>query len=132
MLNQALARHRGHAARLFALLAVAVAGWLVVAGWHHGMTAPRIILALALCALAYGLARNDQEMLRLTGGMCVLAAIALPVTVFNPLAVGDYLAEGSQPPDFPGALAWMVPLELFLLAFAHVFGLKPADAGGKP
>ncbi len=123
-MNTIVLRLRRYLAIAFAIFSLLLAARLAYAALALEVTAGRIILTLALCALAFGLARNDSAALRLTAAICLLAALTLPMAVFNPLAVGDYLAAGEQPPSFPGALLWVAPLEIFLLAFAYVLDLR--------
>ncbi len=123
-MNPIVLRLRQYLAIAFAMFSLLLAARLVWAAWALEVTAGRIILALAACTLAFGLVKNDPATLRLTAAICLLAALFLPVAVFNPLAVGDYLAAGAQPPAFPGALLWVAPLEIFLLASAYVLDLR--------
>lgn len=123
-MNPIVLRLRRYLAIAFAVFSLLLAARVVWAAWALEVTAGRIILALALCTLAFGLVKNHSTTLRLTAVICLLAALTLPMAVFNPLAVGDYLAAGEQPPSFPGALLWVAPLEIFLLASAYVLDLR--------
>lgn len=123
-MNPTVLRLRRYLAIAFAVFSLLLAARLAYAAWALEVTVGGIILALALCTLAFGLVRNDSATLRLTAAICLLAALSLPLAVFNPLAVGDYLAAGEQPPSFPGALLWVAPLEIFLLASAYVLDFR--------
>jgi hypothetical protein len=128
-MKQSVARLRRYVAIAYAALAIFLATRVSLAGWYRWPSTAHIVLALALCLLAIGLFKGKQAALRVTGAVCLVAAIFLPVGIFNPFAAGDNFALGKEPPSFPGALAWVVPLEIFLLASAYLLDLPAGKKG---
>lgn len=94
----------------------------------NGPDIGHIVGGLVLVSLTIGLVVDKPLALKITGALCLLFALFLPISVFNPLSVGDYLAEGKEPPSFPGSLIWLIPLEMFLLFSAHVLDARFAAA----
>ncbi len=122
-MNPTLLHLQRYVAIAFAAFSVLASARVIWATWAADVTVGGIIVALVLCLLAFGLSANNGAALKAMAVTCLLTALALPVEIFNPLAVGDYLAAGEEPPPFPGALLWAVPLEIFLLASAYVLDL---------
>lgn len=74
-----------------------------------------LIAVLVLIAVAIGVLRDRRLALRCAAAICVLMAFILPVGIFNPFAVGDYLAQGHEPPSVSMTLIWLLPIEVALL-----------------
>jgi hypothetical protein len=112
------------------LVSVACALFILASGigiyisvYVNGFGGVQFLVATLLCILAAGLFKGISAFLKVTARILLLVAITLPVIVFNPLAVGDYLASSTIPPEFPEALFWVIPLDLFLLASAYLLDL---------
>ncbi|MCB2184514.1 MAG: hypothetical protein KQH63_21025 [Desulfobulbaceae bacterium] len=60
---------------------------------------------------------------KITAAAVLFTAIILPVGIFSPFTVSDYMAAGAQPPSIGKTLLWLIPLEVLLLGL--VFLLDP-------
>jgi hypothetical protein len=111
---------RRPAAIICALLLLGAAGDLmyVYCTRHTSVVSP--VLAVLLLGLAFGVFKDRPLALRTLAFLCVLTALILPFGVINPLAVGDYLAQGRQPPTVEATLLWAVPVDLLLLFVAFL------------
>lgn len=73
----------------------------------------------ALLLFAAGIAARWQIALRVSAAILVLAALFLPIGVFNPFAAAD----GIELPSLAATLVWFIPVELCLLLAAWVLDL---------
>lgn len=99
-------------AALAMLVAAANMLWVFLTGYR---SIGGLIAALVLIAIAIGVLLDRQLALRCTATICMLMAFILPIGIFNPFAVGDYLAQGHEPPGVSMTLIWLLPIELVLL-----------------
>jgi len=75
--------------------------------------------ALFFC-LAFAVYRQYRWALGLIAGILLLVAVLMPVGVFNPYRVGDYMVAGQQMPSVAKTLLWFIPLETLLIAAVFV------------
>lgn len=78
-----------------------------------------IVLALSLPLMA-----NVRFVRRFAALLFLLLALVVPIGALSPFAAGDSMAQGAAPPGIGTMLAWLVPLELFLLASAWALDWK--------
>jgi hypothetical protein len=93
-------------------------------------TALRLILFVVFIGMIVGLGRQSRTVLKLLAALSLLAAIGLPMVIFNPFAALD---GASLPASL--VLLWLIPLEILLLLSAYVFdwsGASRGDSTGKP
>ncbi|MBF0495698.1 MAG: hypothetical protein HQK58_03855 [Deltaproteobacteria bacterium] len=102
---------------LFLLLSLRIIWVAIVTG--RGLV-PALVVSVILPALSYGLVRKKNWAARGTALIYLLAAITLPIAIFNPFTAGDYIAAGKKPPDVAVSLSWMVPLEIALLSAIYI------------
>ncbi|MBI3756109.1 MAG: hypothetical protein HY265_08125 [Deltaproteobacteria bacterium] len=81
-------------------------------------------VSVLLFILAYGLLNNYRWALRSSAFIFLMAAIILPVGIFNPFTAGDYMAAGKQPPDVKHTLLWLIPVEIILLSLVFIIDPK--------
>lgn len=85
------------------------------------------IIILFCLILAFGLFRQIAWAMRTAALIFVLAAIILPVGVFNPFTAGDNLLAGEGLVSIMSTLLWLVPLEFFLLGVAYALDIRGND-----
>lgn len=93
-------------------------------------TALRLILFVVFIGMTVGLGRQSRAVLKLVAALSLLAALGLPMVIFNPFAALD----GASLPDSL-TLLLLIPLEILLLLSAYVFdrsGAACGDSSGKP
>ena len=105
------------------IAAYLVAGWCVWRagdasyGAFRGQTAPvgATALSVGLLTLAIGLLYMNRYARRVAAAFSLLAAIIIPIGVFNPFAAMDYPEE---PPALMSMLGWTIPVVAGLLLLA--------------
>jgi hypothetical protein len=80
-----------------ALCLLALNGLYLAARINGGRVGRLIFLALVL-AFAGGLIYRASWARRLAAAILLLAAIVLPIGIFNPFMASDLMAQGQQPP----------------------------------
>lgn len=85
----------------------------------HG-TLLNLVFGSLLLGLSYAIFRQYQWALRFAAAICLLAAILLPIGLFNPFTAGDYMAAGQEPPSVAQTILWLIPLEALLLAIVFI------------
>jgi hypothetical protein len=124
---KSIKRFQRFTATVLALLFLLFAGrvlWTVLS-LHRSVVGGLVLVSVA-ASLGVGMLMNRPFALRGGALICVLLALALPIGLFSPFSVGDYLAEGHQPPSVTANLLWMVPLILLLLLTAYI--VDPRDS----
>ena len=79
-----------------------------------------IISGSLLFGLAYAIYRQYRWALRLIAAILLLVAVLMPVGIFNPFRVGDYMVAGQQTPSVAQTLLWLIPLEILLLTIVFI------------
>jgi hypothetical protein len=99
------------------------------AAYAFGVNIGRLLFVGLLLWLAFALARLAPAAMKAAGVLCLLGAVFVPFAVLNPFAVGDYLAQGIDPPTISQTMYWLVPTELFLLLSAYIFDWRAPTHG---
>ena len=119
MSNRFAAIRKVTAATCAGVLLVAAAQMLFVCATTH-FTLSGLVLSTLAIIIAVGLLRGSPISHRIAAAICLLSALFLPIAIFNPFAVGDYLAQSKDPPHVASTLLWLIPLELALLGTVFV------------
>ena len=117
-------------ARLYAAALACLCGKLLWGMVTQECTVLRLILFVVFIGMIVGLGRQSCAVLRLVAALSLLAALGLPMVVFNLFAALD----GASLPDSLTLLS-LIPLEILLLLSAYVFdgsGASCGDSTGKP
>jgi hypothetical protein len=97
---------------------------LFVAITVHDSPWPGMLFTLVACALGVGVLKDHRWALRGTAAICLLFAVALPLSVFNPFVAMDLYRVGKPAPTVPETLIWLLPLEAVLLLTAFLLDPK--------
>jgi hypothetical protein len=87
---------------------------------HNQNIIQNFIVGALLLGLAFAIYRQYRWALRLAAGISLLAAVLLPIGLFNPFTAGDYMAAGKAPPSVVQTLLWLIPLEALLLVIVFI------------
>jgi len=110
-------------------LAVAAARYLWIAVFNTRGSTAAVVMMIITGSIAFGLMKQQRWAVRACTALLVLIAVILPVGLFSPFRAGDMMAAGIEPPSVLQTLAWLVPVEVIMLAIMYVLDLKikPAE-----
>jgi hypothetical protein len=121
-------RAQRYAARLYAALLALAAIRVVWVALPLYFNVWPMLFSLVLIAWSCALLKVAPMAMRFTGAICLLAALFLPLGIFNPFAAMDSAVSGSNPSSIMQSLIWFVPIEVILLASAYILDFSQATA----
>ena len=103
----------------FVLVLISIRNFFIAATIDQNIIQNIISGALSF-GLAYAIYRQYRWALRLIAAILLFVAVLMPVGIFNPFRVGDYMIAGKQTPSEVQTLLWLLPLEILLLAIVFI------------
>jgi hypothetical protein len=89
------------------------------------------IPTISILLLAAGVFIRSRLAQRALVVFLLIAAVVLPIGVFNPFTAGDYLVAGKQPPTINETLIWLVPVEALLIAIIYFLDPRKSVSNGE-
>jgi hypothetical protein len=89
---------------------------LVLILLKSGFNSVSMFFSIVLICWVLSLIKQIRFVLKITGAMCIVFAMFLPIAIFNPFAALD----GVQSPPVSTVLLWIVPIEIIALASAYI------------
>src|SRR5438093_1171451 len=102
---------QGITGALVALPCAAIGFRVVQYSFLEGFSPARVFVAVVAVVICLGLFLGSRWAFLLAAAVALLLLFAVPFSMFNPFAVGDYLASGRSPPTIMGSLPWLLPFE---------------------